>query len=613
VSNQETKAGIFFAVRSAISLVFVLASVASATGQVTVSDNLKMTLNGSFGTSYAGSFGNNIDSSHSLGLGINASLDGYYFNPNFLSFQVRPYYDRAQSNSESQTITRGVGVESSLRLFGGSHFPGSISYGRDFSRNSEFRIAGIPSILGNSSGSNINIAWSALFEGLPSLHVNYLITNTTSTLLGTTSKSKSYSKNFNLNSNYELAGFSLHGSLNHYNTEFLSPSFLSAATINNTSSSTNYGITATRRLPLSGSLGLGWSRTTSENGTNNSASNSYTASAVFSPWRRLVVSQTWNYTTNVIAALALSLGDGSISPFFSSDSQSNATYMNTMGTLAVGYGLTISGHLNHRIQHFQGRNFEDTQYGGSVNFRKANRFLGFLHFSVGVVDTATQEGNGGLGLITNLGMTHKFGRWEASADASYSQNTQTLLSIVTTSNFSFGGSLRRKINADTYWSVSFRESRSGLTAITGNDNSSESFATNLTWKKYSFSANYSQSNGASLLGANGALNPTPIGSIISNYLLTFDARSFNINSTIRLFRMLTVNGGYTNVSSNTTQKTLGSFNNGDRYNARLELRLRRLKLLGGFDRAVQEASAVPGGPRAVNSYYVSISRWFDLF
>jgi hypothetical protein len=210
-------------------------------------------------------------------------------------------------------------------------------------------------------------------------------------------------------------------------------------------------------------------------------------------------------------------------------------------------------------------------------------------------------------------MTRKFGRWDVAADASYSQNTQTLFNIATTSNYSFGGSLRRKINSDTFWSTSFRESRSGLTFQTGNNNHSESFATNLSWKKYSFSGNYSQSNGATLVGANGTLISTPLSSIISEYFLTFDARSYGVNSTVRLFRVLTVSGGYTNVSSDTIQKTLSSFNNGDRYNARFELLMRRLKILGGFDRAVQQTSAIPGGPRTVNSYYIGISRWFELF
>ena len=187
------------------------------------------------------------------------------------------------------------------------------------------------------------------------------------------------------------------------------------------------------------------------------------------------------------------------------------------------------------------------------------------------MDTATQEGNSGIGLVTNLGMTRKFGRWETTADFSYSQNTQTLLDIVTTSNYNYGGMLRRKINSSTHWSASFRESRSGLTAQEGNNNVSDSFATSLSWKKYSFSGNYSQSNGEALLGANGTLTATPLGSIISDYFLTFNARSFGVNASTQLFRILTVSGGYTNVSSSTIRKALGTFNNGDRYNARLDI------------------------------------------
>jgi hypothetical protein len=597
----------------AIGLVLALACTASANGQVMVGNNLHMTMNGSLGTSYEGSFGDVIGSSHGLGFGINGTLDGYYFNPNFLSFQVRPYFDRAQSNSESQTITRSSGLQSSLSLFGGSHFPGSISYGKDFNSNSEFRIAGIPSVLGNSSGSDINIAWSALFKGLPSLYANYLITDSTSTLLGTTIESKSSSRSFSLNSNYEIGGFSLHGNLDHYNMNFLSPSYLTVETISNASSSTNYGVTAMRRLPLSGSLVMGWSRTTSGNGANDSASNSYMASATFSPWRRLAVTQTWNYITNANAMVSQSLGGDTISPFFNSDMEWNSMYMNTLGTLTVGNGFTVSGHMNHRILHFQGRNMEDTQYGGAASFRKVNHFLGFLHFSIGLVDTATQEGNGGIGMVTNLGMTRKFGRWETTADFGYSQNTQTLFAISTTSNYSFGGLLRRKLNSSTYWSASFRESNSGLTAQEGNHNDSESFSTSLSWKRYSFSGIYSQSNGAALLGADGALTPTPLSSTISNFFLTFDARSFGANAATRFFGdRMTVSSGYTNVASNTHQKELGAFNYGDRYNVRFELKLRRLRLIGGFDRVAQEASAVPGGPRTVNSYFVSLSRWFNI-
>ncbi len=607
-----TKAGRFLAV-SAIGLVFVLVCVSSANGQVTVGNKLKMLMNGSLGTVYSGNFGNYIGSSHSLGVGVNGTLEGYYFHPQFLSFQVRPYYDRAQSNSESQMITSGTGAEGSVSLFGGSHFPGSISYGKNFSGNSEFRIAGIPSVLVDSSGSSFNVSWSALLDGLPSLNASYSMADSTSTLLGTTSQSRSSSRNLNLNSSYALGGFSLHGRFNHYDTDFLSPSFLTGETIGSTSSSTNYGVTATRSLPLSGSLGLAWSRTTSESGNNDFTSDAYTASASLSPWRRLSISQIVNYTTNDIIPISQLSGDNTISPFVNINSNSNAVYMNTTGTLWVGHGLTVTGYLNHRVRHFQAQDVSNTQYGGTVNYQKANNFLGFLRFSVGVVDMATQDGNSGLGLVANLGMTRKFGRWETTADVSYAQHTQTLLAIVTTSNYNYGGTFRRKLNSSTYWGASFRESRSGLAVQEGNSNVSDTYATNLSWNKYSLSGHYSRSNGEALLGADGTLTATPLGSVISDYFLTFDARSYGLYASTQLFRMLTLSSAYTNVSSSTIRKAIGTFNNGDRISARLAFRMRRLYIQAGFSHAVQESSAVSGGPRVVNSYYVSLSRWFNVF
>jgi hypothetical protein len=594
-----------------MSLLFVLACVASANGQAT-SERLKMLMNGTLGAVYAGNFGDATGSSHSLGLGINGTLEGYYYHPQFLSFQVRPYYDRAQFNAESQQVTRGTGLDSSVGLFGGSHFPGSISYGRNFDSNSEFSIAGVPSVLGDSSSSNFNISWSALFKGFPSLQASYSIADSTSTLLGTTNQGKSSTKSLNLNSSYAIGGFNLQGTLGHYNTDLLSPSFLTASTISNTSSNTYYGVNATRMLPLSGNLGLGWSRTTSAGGTDDFTSNTYTASAGFSPWRRLSISGFLNYTTNAIVAFAESLG---VAPVLSGSlsSDSDAIYMNTTSTFTVGHGLNITGYVNHRRGHFQGQDSVNTQYGGTANFQKANTLLGFLRFSIGLVDTATQEGNGAIGLVANVGMTRKFGQWETTADFNYSQDTQTFFGIVTTSNYNYGGMVRRKLSSSTHWSTSFRESRSGLTAQQGSNNFADSVTTNLSWEKYSVSGSYSRANGEALLGLNGTLTATPVSSILSDYFLTFNARSLSLSASTQLFRLLTLSTVYSKVSSSAIQKASDTFSNGDRFNARLALRMRRLYLIAGFDRAVQVSSAVPGGPRRVNSYYVSLSRWFNVF
>lgn len=594
---------------------FLLTCVVSACGQMTVGDNLTMRMSGSLGYSYSGMFGNSgIQSSHGQGLSANGTLDGYYFNPNFLTFNVRPYFDRSQANDESQSITRGSGIGSSVGLFGGSRFPGSISYGRDFSSNSEFQVAGVPSVLGNSSGESFGISWDALVPGLPQFYANYFVNDSAATLLTSTNESKSSSRNFTLNSTYRIVGFDLQGNFNHIDSSFLSPEFLTGTTVSNSGSGTSYGISAQHRLPLSGSLGLGWSQATYGGGDNSdSTTTAYSAGAGIAPFRRLSVNETWSYTTNLVAALGQSLMGGESAPLLRSDAQSDAMYMSTISTLSVGHGFNVSGHFNHRIQHFQGHEYADSQYGGTFNFRQANRILGFLYFSVGAVDTATQEGNGGVGLVANLGMTHKFGRWETAADFSYSQNVQTLLAIATTSNYNFGGSVRRKINADTHWNATFREARSGLVMQKGSDNSSESYSTSLSWRKYAFSGSYSQSRGAALLSSTGALTATPLGSLISNDFLVFDARSIAFNASTRLFRRVSVSGGYANVASSTTQNQFGAFNNGDRFNVRADYRLRRFSVAGGFDRAMQEVSTLPGGPRVVNSYYLSLSRWFNVF
>jgi hypothetical protein len=173
--------------------------------------------------------------------------------------------------------------------------------------------------------------------------------------------------------------------------------------------------------------------------------------------------------------------------------------------------------------------------------------------------------------------------------------------------------LRRKFDSSTHWSASFRELRSGLTAREGNNNVSDSFNTNFSWGKYSVSGYYSKAKGEALLGANGTLTPTPLGSVISSDFITYNARSLSISTSAVLFRRLVMSGGYTKVSSSTVRRASDRFNNGHRFTARLAFRIRQIEILAGFNRAVQESSAAPVGQRAVNSYYVSLSRWFNVF
>ena len=101
--------------------------VASARAQIAVGDEVKMSLNGNIGVGYSGDFGNAVTSGHGIfgtGMGL---LSGSYYNPNFLSFNVRPFYNRNQDNGAYTSVLSETGVDASTSILSGSHFPGSIS------------------------------------------------------------------------------------------------------------------------------------------------------------------------------------------------------------------------------------------------------------------------------------------------------------------------------------------------------------------------------------------------------------------------------------------------------------------------------------------------------
>jgi len=86
-----------------------------AAAQVTVGQNVEMTSGGDLSVGYSGFNGNQDVSSHSLNLGGQGWLRGFYYKPQFLAFDFQPYYHRSQSNSIYQTITNGADSAPTVR------------------------------------------------------------------------------------------------------------------------------------------------------------------------------------------------------------------------------------------------------------------------------------------------------------------------------------------------------------------------------------------------------------------------------------------------------------------------------------------------------------------
>jgi hypothetical protein len=599
---------------AALALVIVVSCITTAVGQLGIGDNTQLNLSGWLGFGYNGNFGDTTGSSHGTSLTGDFNLNGFYYHPSFLSFNAHPYYNRNQTNSLSQTTNNSTGFESQVNLFSGSKFPGSIGYSRQFVNADEVGNPGATLLTTDGASQNFTITWNELVPNLPTLTVNYSKYSNSSHVVGTDTDSRFSGQNFNVGSTYTLAGFQLMGFFNRQGLSLALPNFVNPNTTSNENSSTSYGVSAMHKLPLSGSFTASWNRTSYQANNNLTGDNSYNnvnLGAAILPTRKLTLSTNVNYVDSLSGVLQQTVNGGVFSPV-RIDLSSRSVSINNQAYYTLGYGFGLSGYANYRNFWFQGRNISNTQYGGLVTYRYARPLFGMLYFNFGLVNTVNETGNSGLGFTGNLGLTKRVGRWETNLDVSYQQSVQTQVALFTTSNVSYGGNLRRKVNMDTYWNVSFRALHNALTHYEGDSNRSESFGSGISWRRYMLSAYYSQAKGSSVLSANGTFVPTPIGPLVSQDILYYNGKSYSVSLAATPIKRLTITGYYTNVESE-TQSSVFSFNRGNRYNALVEYQWRKMAFRGGYTRTQQEVSATSTLPAVVNSYFFSISRWFNIF
>ena len=608
-------------IRSAVWILAALAMwVPRSAAQLEIGDNLQMNMNGTVGSGYGGSFGDPGSSSHSLSMTGSGTVSGSYYDPNFLSFTVQPYYDRNQSNSASQSIFNESGVTASANFFGGSHFPGYVGYGRNFNSSGEFGIPGLTGLTTRGSGQTFSAGWSESVPGVPSLTANFTRSSDDMSLLGASGNIHSATRLFSLNSNYQLAKFDLSGYYTRQSLGLDTPAFVGNPSATSDSSSTTYGFMASHMLPLDGYFSASWSHTgfnnQSEGGSNNGNTSTSDAMATINPTSKLNLFGEVRYTDNLAGALRQKLlnGGGGTEPVLLVGSgKSHSFGTSAFANYALGKGFMLHGRISHQAQYFNGQGHDFTQYGGTVSYNYSRPLFGLLYFAFGLVDSAQETGNSGLAFTGNLGMQKRFGRWETSADFSYAQNVQTLIATYTTNSISYGGYLRRKTSDHSYWSGTYRGSKSGLLQDKGSASQSNMYSSTFGWHRYTFTGNYTKSNGRTILTPSGFLNPSPVSGIFANELILFNGSAYSLGAGASPLRKLTVSFNFTRAHSDMLSSSRDSLNDTDRYYTRLDYNLRKLVLRAGYSRAYQSISASGTPPTTINAYFFGVSRWFNVF
>ena len=114
-----------------------------------------------------------LGSDHSIVGAGQADLSGFYYNPNFLSFDVQPFYNQSRLNSTFQSLTAASGVTASAKIFGGSHFPGSISYSTTYNSSGNFNVPGLANYTTHGNNDTLAINWGVHLDHLPSLNFSF--------------------------------------------------------------------------------------------------------------------------------------------------------------------------------------------------------------------------------------------------------------------------------------------------------------------------------------------------------------------------------------------------------------------------------------------------------
>jgi len=592
--------------------------------QVQIGDNTHLTGGGTVNVGYAGDYGNDIQSSHGLNFGFGGGFDGYYYNPNFLNFNITPYYNQSRADSNYQSLTNASGVAASANLFTGSRFPGSVSYHYDYNSTGTLGLSGTPNFTTQGTGQGFGINWAALFPGWPTISVGYQYGSGSGTLYGTNQETSSTTGILNVRSSYQLEGFNLNAYYDHNTLHGFYPEVLTGTANFNNSSGYDAGASASRNIPFwNGAFYANFSHTsygsdyiTQAVQANNSGftGDIESAGANFHPTEKLSLYANENYTNNLSSYYLQALGPNNPPlPGFIPSLGANSYSL----TVGGGANYTFTEHLNantnitHYNQSYLGNTYGGTFLAGNLNYNR--KILDTFTFTIGVVEGTSNFSNSNLGFIGTINGFHRIGQWQLSGNFSYAQNVQSQLITYTTSYYNYNANLHRRFSNRVQWTAAFNGGHSGFTQAGSGSSTTANFSTSLSLRTLAFTANYGTGSGNSLLTANGIVPLPPIPGEPNPNLIAYNAKNYGGGISWTPIARMVLTGTYSRSLSNTLSNGVFSKNNTEVFYSQLQYRLRRISVLAGYTRFTQGISASGQVPGTVNSYYGGISRWFNFF
>ena len=596
----------------------LLALALPTAAQVTVGDNISMNLNAEASFGYTADYGSTLPSDHGLNFGGTGNLTGSYYTPNFLNFNITPYYNQSRANSTSQAISDSSGVTASAFLFSGSHFPGSVSYSKSYNSLGTFGAPGVANFTSHGNSDGISVGWGVNLPDMPTLSANYLQGHNNYSIYGEDANGSSIYRNLNLHSNYRFEGFNLNGGYVRSQNHADYPQLLTNERVTSANSGNSLSFGASHDLGWHGnaSANYSYSNFSSEFGQSryDGSINTVSSNVTLHPKDTLALGANFSYSDNLVGTLVQNIVTaGGVIRQQTPGQTSNSLDMSGIASYNLTQQLIVSGTIERRQQSYFGKTYGSNGMTGSVSYW--NHVLGGSMSSVLAVTRTTVDSSGlsRIGLLSSLTYSRRMGNWELSGAGNYYQNTQTLLVGYTTSGFGYNAGIGRKLGF-LHWNGSAGGSRSILNINSGFGTHTQNYTTGLSARWFGVSGSYSKSDGSALLGGTG-LVPTPIPNPIPQPLdiVLYGGHSYGGGVGFNPLKRFTASASFSRAFSDTLNGTLGSHNNTENAVVRLQYQFRQMWFTAGYSKFVQGFSASTTPPADINSYYFGVQRWFDFF
>lgn len=577
-------------------------------------------LSGTIATGFSADYGNTTSSDHNWTVGGVANYSGSFYNPNFLTFNASVYLNQSRANSDFQSISNASGVNVTSNIFGGSHFPGSISYSKAYNSEGNYAVPGLANYVTHGNSDAFGINWSENLPDAPSFSAGFQMGSGNYSVYGTNDEGETAFHSVSLHSGYRLAGFNVDAYYSTGGGHSLIPEVVAGTgSAKTTSDNSAYGFNVTHLLPLKGSASASINHSSYDSNYMGSSTtgtiDTINSLAAVHPAAKLAFSVSESYSDNLSGQLIQSVvAAGGVAAEISSSQPSSSLDLLAVASYVLAANLQTSAYFERRSQSFLGENYGDTSYGGSGNYAHA-LFDGSFNAALTVTgNISDQTGADTLGFSTNENYSNEVLGWKMTGSFGYAQNVETFLITYMNSFYEYSGNARRRWGPFNV-SAGAGGSRTALTGHAGTANSSQTYNASAGYGAwFTATGSYSRASGQALATGSGLVPvPVPLPVLPSSLVSLFGGDSYSLGLSSAPAKGLVLSASYAKSNSNTSSGGVASMNDNDEYNALVQYQVRKLWFNSGYSRLGQGFSGSGTPPEVISSFYIGVSRWFNFF